>query len=235
MSFYSDFAAHYERIFPFREAVLSYLVERLPRSPARILDAGCGPGHYCGHLVGVGLEAVGLDLDADMISAARAKYPDAEFHHLDLADAAILPGFFDGALCLGNVAAHLDRDRLGQTLSALQEKMPAGAPWLVQTVNWDALLDRGHYVFPDRDLDGVVFQREYLEITDRSLIFRTRLIENGRTLFTGEETLYPQRAADSQALHADLGFDLVSHHADFEGTAFDPEHPGGSVMAFKRR
>jgi SAM-dependent methyltransferase len=235
MSFYSDFAAHYERIFPFREVVLSYLVERLPKSPARVLDAGCGPGHYCGHLAETGLEAVGLDLDAEMITAARDRYPDAEFHHLDLVDASILPGFFDGALCLGNVAAHLDRDRLEQTLSALQAKMPAGAPWLVQTVNWDALLDRSLYVFPDRDLDGVVFQREYLEISDRSLVFRTRLIENGREIFAGEETLYPLLAADSQALHADLGFDLVSHHADFQGADFDPEQPGGSVMTFRRR
>ncbi len=235
MSFYSDFAAHYERIFPFREAVLSYLVEHLPKSPARVLDAGCGPGHYCGQLAGVGLDAVGLDLDEEMITAARARYPDAEFHHLNLADVGILPGFFDGALCLGNVAAHLDRDCLGQTLSTLQGKMPAGAPWLVQTVNWDALLDLGHFVFPDRDLDGVVFQREYLEISDRSLVFRTRLVENERTIFTGEETLYPLLAADSQALHADLGFDLVSHHADFAGAAFEPERPGGSVMAFRRR
>ncbi len=235
MSFYSDFAAHYERIFPFREAVFSYLLEQLPSQPARILDAGCGTGHYCGGLAEAGFEAVGLDLDDDMIAAARDKYPDAEFHHLDMAEAAILPGFFDGALCLGNVAAHLDRDRLSTALTALHGKMPVGAPWIVQTVNWDPLLERGSYAFPDRDLDGVVFQREYLQISSRSVAFRTRLLEEGRTLFAGEETLYPLRSADSLALHADLGFELVAHHADFAGAPFDPDRPGGSVMAYRRR
>jgi SAM-dependent methyltransferase len=235
MSFYAEFAVYYERIFPFRDAVLAFLLERLPAAPARILDAGCGPGHYCGRLAAAGFEAVGLDLDQDMIATARDRYPDAVFRLLDLADVAILPGFLDGAFCLGNVAAHLDRERLAQALSALHDKMPSGAPWLVQTVNWDALLDLGRYVFPDRDLDGVVFQREYLEISDRSLIFRTRLVEDGRTIFTGETTLHPQRAAESEAFHADLGFELESHHADFAGAPFDPDRPGGSVMTYRRR
>lgn len=235
MSFYAEFAAHYERVFPVREVVLDYLSARLPAPPARILDAGCGPGHHCGRLADAGWTMVGLDLDADMIAAARASYPGVEFHRLDLADVGILPGFFDGAYCLGNVAAHLDRDRLGRTLAALHDKMPAGAPWLVQTVNWDPLLDLGRHDFPPRDLDGAVFEREYRDITERSALFRTRLRVDGTIVFTGEEILHPLRARDAAALHADLGFELVDHHADFAGAPFDPDRPGGSVMAYRRR
>ena len=235
MSFYSEFAAYYERVFPVREAVLDYLRARLPDAPARILDAGCGPGHHCGRLAGGGWSMVGLDLDDEMIGAARTAYPDAEFHHLDLAEAEILPGFFDGAYCLGNVAAHLDRDRLGQALAALHAEMPAGAPWLVQTVNWDPLLDRGSYDFPPRDLDGAVFEREYLRLDERAVRFRTRLVVDGEIVFRGEETLYPLSARDAAALHADLGFELVEHHGDFAGAPFDPDHPGGSVMSYRRR
>ncbi len=233
MSFYSEFAAHYERVFPLREPVLDYLRARLPAPPARILDAGCGPGHYCGRLAQAGYDAVGVDLDAAMIDAARAAHPGADFHVLDLAEAARLPGDLDGAFCLGNVAPHLEPEALARVLDALRAKLPAGAPWLVQTVNWDPVLERKSYRFPDRDLGGVVFRREYAKITGRSLVFRTRLIEEGRTLFAGEDLMYPLRAADFVALHAGHGFDLVAHHADFAGAPYDPDRPGGSVTAFR--
>ncbi len=233
MSFYSEFAEHYERVFPLRDAVVAYLCAHLPAPPARILDAGCGPGHHCGRLAEAGYRAVGVDLDAAMIDAARAAHPGAEFHVLDLADAARLPGDLDGAFCLGNVAPHLVPEALAGVLDALRAKLPAGAPWLVQTVNWDPVLELDSYRFPDRDLDGVVFRREYAGITDRRLLFRTELLENGRTVFTGEDVMHPLRAADFVALHADHGFELVAHHADFAGAPYDPERPGGSVTAFR--
>ena len=48
MSFYSDFAPYYELVFPFREQVYSFLREHAGVSDGAVLDAGCGPGHYCG-------------------------------------------------------------------------------------------------------------------------------------------------------------------------------------------
>ncbi len=235
MSFYADFAPHYERIFPLREVVLDYLRARLPAPPARVLDAGCGPGHHCGRLAAEGWSPIGLDLDAAMIDAARAAYPAAEFHVLDLAGIDALPGALDAAFCLGNVAPHLDRERLGRVLDVLRDRLPVGAPWLVQTVNWDALPLRDGYAFPPRDLDGAVFEREYAPLEGAAVRFRTRLRIEGEVVFAGEETLYPLAADDVAALHAERGFELSEHHADFAGAPFAPERPGGSVMAFRRR
>ncbi|MBU0743109.1 class I SAM-dependent methyltransferase [bacterium] len=234
MSFYAEFAAHYERVFPFREQVLSYLGRWLPPAPARILDAGCGPGHYCAKLADAGYEAVGLDLDEAMIAAARAGHPQAEFHVLDLRGVADLPGGLDGAFCLGNVAAHLSRAELSAVLTSLRGKLPAGAPWLVQTVNWDPLLDRDAYVFPDRELDGLVFQREYATLTRESAVFRTSLRRGDEILFAGEDVLHPLTSSDGIALHAAAGFELAAHHADFAGAPFAADRPGGSVMAFRK-
>ncbi len=233
MSFYAEFAAHYERVFPFREPVLAYLKQWLPPPPARVLDAGCGPGHYCGKLADAGYEAVGLDLDTAMIAAARAGHPRAAFHALDLRDVADLPGVLDGVFCLGNVAAYLSRAELGAVLASLRDKLPAGAPWLMQTVNWDPLLAHDAYVFPDRELDGLVFQREYAAITEDSAVFRTRLRRDDEILFTGEDILHPLLSSDCIALHAAASFELTAHHADFAGAPFAADRPGGNVMAYR--
>jgi len=235
MSFYAEFAAHYERVFPFREVVLDYLATRLPPAPARVLDAGCGPGHYCGRLAADGRAAVGLDLDAAMIAAARAAHPRAEFHVLDLRDVGELPGELAGAFCLGNVAAHMAPADLGAVLAVLHDRLPPGAPWLLQTVNWTPLLAGDDPVFPDREIDGLVFQREYAAFDGASVVFRTRLRRGEEILFAGEDVLYPVGWRDCVALHEAAGFELTEHHADFAGAPYDEARPGGSVMAYRRR
>lgn len=41
--------------------------------PARVLDLGCGCGHYAMHLTRTGAKVIGLDLSAEMLSIARAE------------------------------------------------------------------------------------------------------------------------------------------------------------------
>ena len=97
MSFYEQFAAHYEKIFPFRETTWEFLRSRLP-DQGRILDLGCGPGHYAGRFAAEDrLTAWGIDLDPAMVQAARENYPAAQFAVLDLRLVANLESPFTGA------------------------------------------------------------------------------------------------------------------------------------------
>lgn len=50
-----------------------------PTRGERALDVGCGTGVYAAWLADVSLDVVGLDLDPDMLEAARAKAPGARF------------------------------------------------------------------------------------------------------------------------------------------------------------
>ncbi len=54
-------------------------------SATPILDAGCGTGRIAIELARRGCDVVGVDLDADMIAAARRKAPDATWIVDDLA------------------------------------------------------------------------------------------------------------------------------------------------------
>ena len=73
----------------------------VPRG-ARILDAGCGTGRVGGHLAGAGHEVVGVDLDPELVAAARADHPGPTWLVGDLAELD-LPDVFDVIVCAGNV------------------------------------------------------------------------------------------------------------------------------------
>lgn len=53
-----------------------------------VVDVGCGGGLAVGELAQRGARAIGVDLDQEMVEAARERWPGAEFH---VADAAALP------------------------------------------------------------------------------------------------------------------------------------------------
>lgn len=54
------------------KAVLGWLLRRFPR-PGRVLEVGCGTGHFSRWLSDLGLTVVGLDLSAEMLAEARAR------------------------------------------------------------------------------------------------------------------------------------------------------------------
>jgi SAM-dependent methyltransferase len=236
MSFYSDFAEHYEVVFPFRDEVLAFVSAHLQGERRRILDLGCGPGHYAGRLAAQGNEVVGLDSDPQMIATARAGYPAAAFLCRDMTDLEGLAPAFDLAFCLGNVAAHLPRERVPHFLAQLAGILRPGGTWLLQTVNWDRILAHTQHRFPDRELDGgLVFQREYRDIGPRRLRFLTRLLRSGRTVFAGEVELFPVRAEEYLRWHVAAGFACEGHDADYDRRPFDAQTAPASIYVFRRR
>jgi len=69
-----------ENLFPAEERILS---EYFPRTPARILDIGCGAGRTTKHLVERGYDVVAGDLLPEMIALARRRLPGTDFRVLD--------------------------------------------------------------------------------------------------------------------------------------------------------
>lgn len=67
-----------------------------------LLDAGCGTGRLAIEAHRRGHRCVGVDLDRDMIERARAKAPDIEWHHADLATVD-LDHTFDVVVMAGNI------------------------------------------------------------------------------------------------------------------------------------
>lgn len=236
MSFYAEFAEHYEAIFPFNEAVYALLRRYLAPEHRRCLDVGCGTGHYCGRLAVDGFDAVGIDLDTAMIAHARRRYPQATFHVLDMLDIAnLLPrdhnpafaqyaeGLFDAAFCIGNTAAHLTQTQFAQFLGSVQRVLNPGAPWMLQVMNWDYVLERESFTFPVIEASqGLTFHREYRAISAAQVTFHTRLQSGPDVIFEDAVALYPLPSEDIVRLHQEHGFTSVDHFGSYAGAPFDP-------------
>lgn len=237
MSFYSQFAEYYEAVFPFQEATYDFLKNCLPSGARRVLDAGCGTGHYCGRFAADGLEAIGIDLDPEMIAVARRQYPVPAFHCLNMLDVGTLAPPFDLAFCIGNSAPHLTQEEFERFVHAVARLLVPGGAWLFQVINWDAVLATGTYPFRPRKLDrgDATFFREYRDVSESRIRFVTRLVAGTQTHFEGEVWLYPVRTQAHLDLHARHGFDLVGHYADFQRTPFEAQAHGGSVFVFRKR
>ncbi len=235
MGFYSEFAEYYEAVFPYREEIHAFVTSSLPSGTRRIVDAGCGTGHYCGRLAAAGFEVVGVDLDPQMIEVARATYPAATFRCMNILDIAALSAPADCVFCIGNVAPHLTQEEFARFVGAVGKTLRPGGVWMFQVVNWDYVLAHKSYPFRPRTLgiDDAVFLREYQDISEARVRFLTRLVSGNRTIFAGDVWLYPIRTDAYLDLHQARGFELLGHFADFQRTPYAPTSDAGSVFVFR--
>ena len=99
-----------------------------------VLDLGCGRGEFLRLLRDGGVAARGIDLNDEMVAAARA-------HGLDAVRADAL-GFLDslpdeslGGLIATQVIEHLEPSYLMRLLHAAQRTLRAGSPIVIETIN----------------------------------------------------------------------------------------------------
>ena len=85
------------------------LVDAMVSRHSRILDAGCGPGRTAAALYERGHHVIGVDVDPELIEAARTDHPGPRWFVGDLADLDLAamgePDPFDAVVVAGNVMA----------------------------------------------------------------------------------------------------------------------------------
>lgn len=89
------------------------LLDAMLERGSRVLDAGCGPGRVGAELFTRGHTVFGVDVDPELIEAARADHPGPTWLVGDLStfdlSAAGHPETFDAAVLAGNVLAFVAR------------------------------------------------------------------------------------------------------------------------------
>jgi SAM-dependent methyltransferase len=99
------------------------LIDAIAAPRSRILDAGCGPGRTGAALFARGHHVVGVDIDPELIEAARADYPGPRWVVADLASLDLpslgVPEPFDAAVMAGNVITYVAPETETDVLSRI--------------------------------------------------------------------------------------------------------------------
>jgi SAM-dependent methyltransferase len=94
-------------------------------APASVLDGGCGTGRLGIELARRGMAVLGVDVDTDMIAAARAKAPELEWVAVDLAELD-RPERFDVVALAGNVVPYVAATRRSAAVAACARHLVPG-------------------------------------------------------------------------------------------------------------
>jgi len=104
------------------------------REEGPVLDIGCGRGELLGLLLEAGVEARGIDADADMVAYARGDGLEVEqadlLEHLEGLGAGSL-----GAIFMGQVVEHLPASTLVRALALAAAKLRPGGVLIAETIN----------------------------------------------------------------------------------------------------
>ena len=102
----------------------------------RVLELGCGGGAILARVARRGLRLTGIDFSRAQLERARLACPSARLIQGDLAEIALAPAGFDGAIvydCLW----HLPREQHGAILSRLRGWLVDRAPLLLSVASLD--------------------------------------------------------------------------------------------------
>lgn len=161
-----------EREWPFLRTVLG--------EKGRLLDLGCGTGEHSRFLASKGFDVVGIDASPSMLEKATdTPRPDnLRFLEGDIAEVERLAeGEFDAAICLGNTLPHLDARAMERLLGGLRLRLRAGAPFLLQILNYEKILEQRQRFLPLNFRQGeepgeeIVFLRLMTPHPDGTLVF----------------------------------------------------------------
>jgi len=128
----SEYAARFEALAATGQDVHgeASFCAALVRSPARVLDAGCGTGRVAIHLHDLGYECVGVEVDESMLAVAEAAKPHLDWVLADLSTLDLeqhgIPGGFDVCVAAGNVVPLLAEGALERTVAALTATLRPG-------------------------------------------------------------------------------------------------------------
>lgn len=219
-----------------REAPLLRRV--LGQGPSRtVLDLGCGSGEHSRFLQALGFEATGLDLSAAQVEAARAADPGGRYLQGSLTDLPqVVSDPHGAALCLGNTLPHLcEEEELRACFSGLARCLRPGAPFLLQLLNYDRILDRGERSFPlvlrpgEAEGESTVFLRLMthhgngrLTFTPANLRYRPGTATPLELIAAQDVSLRGWRRAELEPLLREAGFQVVEVLGSMTDEAWSP-------------
>lgn len=136
----------------------------------KILDLGCGMGHYSNYMYNKGFEVIGIDISENMLEIAKRNNHDIDFIVSDICDLSVLNNKkFDGVV-LAYVLQHLSKEEVINLFNQMN----------------DIVNDNGKLLMFLREGNGVVEEIEPIDTRYKYIIneyskeeIKDILLENG--------------------------------------------------------
>ncbi len=225
--FYRKLSEYYDDIFPLEKSVLSFLVECLPAG-GRVLDLACGTGTYSMALSEQGFASTGVELDGEMIAAAKSKDDQGTvmFVHGDMTEYnGLLPAYYDGVICIGNSLPHLaERAQVIKSFEVWNKLLAKPGALIIQMVNFRKFARGVPADLPTIKTTTIEFKRRYLPADDNHVSFDTelRVIGDNSAFRSAVDLLILDKSFVDTALH-DTGFRNIRYYGNYAGEPYDPE------------
>ncbi len=225
MTFYSNIASYYNRIFPFDEELVDFIRGLIPRESGKILDVGCATGALVNALGQSGHEVIGIDLDPEMIRFAK-KYQNSRisFQMGDMLQLKNLfsPDEFLAVACFGNTLVHLpNASSIEEMFSQVFSILQPGGVFIGQIIHYDRIIGEHLQGLPTIEREGIRFERLYLyQKDDPRLVFKTTLtdLKSGQSRLN-EVLLYPLTSPELSFALKKAGFDDFKFFEDTDRKA----------------
>ncbi len=226
----------------------SLILRLLAEAPSkRVLDLGCGTGRHARFLAERGFEVVGIDASETALELAQKKpLPGLQFLLGEMgAVERSVRGHFGAALCLGNTLPYLlSAESLSRMLVGLKRRLLPGAPFLVQTLNYDLDFAGAQRALPVQFVGGpggdceemavvrIVEPREdgFVVLTTSALRFRPKAVPAMELIDTRSTQLRGWKREELEIMFDVARFAIREVHGDMGGAEFDAKKSHELVM-----
>jgi glycine/sarcosine N-methyltransferase len=229
---YTSISPYYDRLFPVKPAVIDF-IGRYVTHRTDVLDVGCGTGALAHALSDQCKSITGIDISPDMIQAGRKKYPGTVLLQTDID--GLEDRRFDVIYSTGNTVSYFNRFLLKDLAQKTVNRLTPDGLWIYQTVNWDYLLKKSSYRFPDITLDDLVFQRTYVFHGDEETDFHLDIRFSDGSVFHETHRLFRLPLTVHIDLHSRVGFDLSESFSSWDRTPWTGDRPGATILVFCNR
>lgn len=168
-----------------------------------------------------------------MIQAGRKKYPGAVLLQTDID--GLGDRRFDVICSTGNTVSYFNRVLLKDLAQKTVNRLKPDGLWIYQTVNWDYLLKKSFYKFPDITLADLVFKRTYIFQRDEETDFHLEIRFTNGSVCHEAHRLYRLPLTVHIDLHSRAGFDLTESFSLWDRMPWTPDQPGATILVFCNR
>ena len=196
-----------------------------------ILDIGCGTGNLAIELTTQFTEVIAIDLNTDMLNAARQKRGSSKVSFLEMdmlkIDQHFAPNQFDTVSCFGNTIVHLGGlEQISLFFRKVKHVLKPGGKLLVQLINYNKVLDEKLPGLPTIDNEFAKFERIYTTDQNGLIDFKTILtVKSTHEIIENTIKLFPLRKKQITDALSETGFSNVCFYGSFAKTEYGKGMP----------